>query len=501
MMNWSDKTLFVGDNLHVLRGMNSETVDLIYLDPPFNSNRSYAAPIGSQAAGAAFKDAWTLSDVDLMEHQALKENHPGLFAVIDAAGRVQSKGMKSYLIMMAVRLLELRRLLKETGSLYLHCDPTASHYLKLACDAIFGAANFRSEIVWRRSNSHNKTNRQYGPIHEIILFYCKSQKCTFHPGTRPYAKAYIENRFTKEDERGRYQTNYLTGPGQRNGESGEEWRGFDPTAADRHWAIPRSLREFLPDQGKSMTSHEKLECLYKQDLIVFPKKVGGQPMYKQYVGEGVPYQDIWAYQPNTRGALFNSDENIDQDVKWLEAEAERVGYPTQKPLGLLERIIHTSSDEGDAILDPFCGCATTLVAADRLRRRWVGIDLSARAGDLVKERIEADQGHLFRDIVIREDIPQRTDLEPPLTAKEKREYKKTLYGLQMGYCNGCNEHFQIRNLHMDHITARARGGTDHAWNFQLLCGACNSEKGTKTQAEFQAEVAQRRNLSWLDAAG
>ena len=139
-MNWSDKTLFVGDNLHVLRGMNSETVDLIYLDPPFNSNRNYAAPIGSRAAGAAFKDAWTLSDIDLVEHQGLKENHPGLYAVIDAAGTAHSKGMKSYLIMMAVRLLELRRVLKDTGSLYLHCDPTASHYLKLTCDAVFGRA-------------------------------------------------------------------------------------------------------------------------------------------------------------------------------------------------------------------------------------------------------------------------------------------------------------------------------------------------------------------------
>ena len=190
-MNWEDKTLFVGDNLHVLRGMNSETVDLIYLDPPFNSNRSYAAPIGSRAAGAAFKDAWTLSDIDLVEHQALKENHPGLYAVIDAAGTAHSKGMKSYLIMMATRLLELRRVLKDTGSLYLHCDPTASHYLKLTLDAVFGQRNFCSEVIWRRSNAHSKTNRQFGPIHDTLLFYSKSQKCTLHPGTRPYTKPTI----------------------------------------------------------------------------------------------------------------------------------------------------------------------------------------------------------------------------------------------------------------------------------------------------------------------
>ena len=248
-----------------------------------------------------------------------------------------------------------------------------------------------------------------------------------------------------------------------------------------------------------MTSHEKLECLYKQDLIVFPKKQGGQPMYKQYVGEGVPYQDIWAYQPNTKGVLFGSNECIDEDVKWLEAEAERIGYPTQKPLGLLARIIRTSSTPGDVVLDPFCGCATTLVAADRLGCQWVGIDLSAKAGELVKERIEAYQKELFRDIQVREDIPKRTDLGPPLTTQERREYKRVLYGLQVGRCNGCNIHFErLEDFHMDHIVARARGGTDHDFNFQLLCGHCNSVKGKKTQAEFAAIISQKRkDFSWM----
>ena len=272
--NWKNRTIWTGDNLDIMRGMNSESIDLIYLDPPFNSNRDYAAPIGSQAAGAAFKDTWTLSDVDQAWHGETADRQPALYAIIDAAGLAHGKGMKSYLIMMGVRLLEMHRILKPTGSLYLHCDPTASHYLKMLSDAIFSGSRFRSEIIWRRSNVHNKTKKQYGPIHDVLLFYTKSTEFTFHPGTRPYSKAYIDSRFTKNDDRGRYQTNYLTGPGERHGDSGKEWRGFDPSNANRHWAIPRSLRPYLPD-SKEMTSQEKLEALAVQDLIVFPKKRGG----------------------------------------------------------------------------------------------------------------------------------------------------------------------------------------------------------------------------------
>ena len=209
-----------------------------------------------------------------------------MYAIIDAAGVAHGTRMKSYLIMMGVRLLEMKRILKDTSSVYLHCDPTASHYLKMLMDSIFGQGNFRSEIIWRRSNAHSKTKKQFGLIHDTLLFYSKSNKFVFHPGTRPYTTAYIQERFKHDDKRGRYQTNYLTGPGSRTGESGAGWRGFDPTKANRHWAIPRSLRKFLYNEGKGMSSHQKLEALYKQDLIVFPKKKGGQPMYRQYIWRG-----------------------------------------------------------------------------------------------------------------------------------------------------------------------------------------------------------------------
>lgn len=498
------RTVFAGDNLHLLRGINSESVDLIYLDPPFNSNKTYSAPIGSKAAGAAFKDAWTLSDVDLQEHNRLKQENESLYALIYSAGKIHSKGMFSYLMMMAPRLFEMKRVLKRTGSIYLHCDPTANSYLRMLCDSVFGSRSFRSEIVWRRSNAHSKTRRQYGPIHDTLLFYAMSDAAVFHPGTRPYSKAYINERFTRSDERGRHQMNYLTGPGTRHGESGDEWGGFDPTSAGRHWAIPRSLRSFLPDDGRDMSSHEKLNRLHKEGLIVFPKKPGGQPMYKQYIGPGVPYQDLWAYQPNTNGILFDSDEHIDQDVKWLETEPERTGYPTQKPLGLLDRIIRTSSNEGDLVLDPFCGCATTMVSAELLDRKWCGIDLSSKAAELVVSRIQQNRSLFrFRDIKHRSSIPIRTDIEREMasTPKERKALKGKLYNDQEGYCNLCHTWFDDeRHFDMDHIFPKAMGGQDWVDNFQLLCGSCNTIKGKKTQEEARARLVELRGIDFTPFA-
>ncbi len=244
--NWANQTIWTADNLDVLRGMNSESVDLIYLDPPFNSNRDYAAPIGSEAAGAAFKDTWTLSDIDVAWIGLIAEKEPNLSAVIDVAGLSHGKGMKSYLVMMAVRQLEMRRLLKPTGSIYLHCDPTASHYLKGLMDTVFGSDNFRSEIVWRRSNAHNKLSKQYGPVHDSLLFYSRGNRFTFHPGRTPYTTVYAEKSFPGTDSRGKYQSNVLTGSGTREGESGEPWWEYDPTPHGRHWAIPASIRAFIP---------------------------------------------------------------------------------------------------------------------------------------------------------------------------------------------------------------------------------------------------------------
>lgn len=444
--------LYYGDNLPILRGFPDECVDLIYLDPPFNSDADYNAIFKDEsgkrtdAQVKAFEDTWHWGP-SAEEHYAFLTNtglHKGrvpeeVTGIIAALVQALSKGdLTAYLVEMTVRLVELRRVLKETGSLYLHCDPTASHYLKVILDSIFGPSYFRSEIIWRRTNSHNKTTQQYGGIHDTIFYYTKSNTYPFHPGSRPYTKGYIEARFKNTDARGRYQLNYLTGPGVRHGESGREWRGFDPTRNARHWAIPASLRSFLKDRGEGMTSHEQLEAMFSQDLIVFPKKEGGQPMYKQYVGAGTPYQDIWAFQPNTSGVLYESAEHIDQDVKYLESEAEKLGYPTQKPLGLLERIILSSSEPGDLILDPFCGCGTAVAASQKLGRKWIGIDLTYLSIAVMKKRL---QDH-FPELGKIEVIGAPTELEGARRLAADEE----------------NGRYQFQWWALDQIGATPRGG-------------------------------------------
>ena len=457
--NWANRTLWTGDNLDIMRGMHSESVDLIYLDPPFNSNKNYAAPIGSEAAGAAFKDTWNLDDVDEAWHGEIADRDPTLYAIIDAAGYAHGKGMKSYLIMMAVRLMEMQRVLKDTGSIYLHCDPTASHYLKTLMDAVFGAGNFRNEVVWKRSHSHNSA-RRYGPIHDVILFYAKSDRYEWFSVRQPYAPDYV-NRFFKFDDndgRGRYWTGDITGSGTRNGETGKDWRGFDPTAKQRHWMVP-------PD---------KLDELDADNRVFWPRTKGAWPKLKRYLAEakGIPLQDVIddIYGLSTMGA----------------PRGERVGYPTQKPLALLTRFIQASTDEGDIVLDPFCGCATACVAAEKLGRQWVGIDLSAKAANLVKLRLRKEMG-LFYDVHHRLDIPRRLDQGK---VPDYRTHKHTLYGVQEGLCAGCRVIFPFRNMTVDHVVPQSKGGTDHMTNLQLLCAACNSMKGTRSQEEFVAVLVR-----------
>ena len=391
-MNIQPKTIFTGDNLPIMRGMNSESVDLIYLDPPFNSNANYAAPIGSKAAGAEFKDTWTLSDIDVAWLDLIESKHPALNRVIHAA---MTNSDKSYLIYMSTRLLHMKRVLKDTGSIYLHCDPTMSHYLKLVMDAVFGKRQFRNEIVWYyRGNSIAK--KQYPSKHDTLLYYAM-QGSTFNLAYLPYAEATLR-RYNHTDENGkRYKISAL-----RDG---------------------------------------------KQEKV--------------YMGEGKLVDSVW-------------------DIPVIRTKKERTGYPTQKPLSLLDRIIKASSNVDDTVFDPFCGCATTLVAADRLKRNWIGIDISPKAAELVVSRIESDQG-LFRDIIHRTDIPHRTDLGniPPYNAPEN---KTRLYGYQQGNCGGCGCHFEARHLEIDHIISKSVGGTDHIENLQLLCGHCNRVKGDRGQA-------------------
>jgi site-specific DNA-methyltransferase (adenine-specific) len=401
-----ENVLFYGNNLDVLRNdIEPESVDLVYLDPPFNSNATYnvlfRGPTGeeSQAQIEAFEDTWHWNDeAEAAFDDVMRSGNS------DAANMLRSirsflgdNDMMAYLAMMAVRLLELHRVLKSTGSIYLHCDPTASHYLKVLLDAVFGPMNFRSEVIWRRSSGHNKVSRQYGPIHDTILFYAKTDDAYFQPGYTPVARGYVKEWFTGEDERGPFRTNMLTGPGTRTGSSGKPWRNFDPTSVGRHWAIPKSLRHLLPPEAEDWNTQQCLDHLHGAGFIYIPREGEGQPKYKQYLGAGIPYQDVWAYQPYTQGCLYGTEDAIDEDVKWLQHDQERLGYPTQKPEGLLARIIRSSCPQDGIVLDPFCGCGTTIAAAQSLGRRWLGIDITHLAIGLIERRLrETHPGVRFR---------------------------------------------------------------------------------------------------------
>lgn len=456
--------MWTGDNLPVLRGLNSESIDLVYADPPFNSNQDYAAPIGSKAAGAAFKDTWTLSDVDEAWLGEIAEQAPSVYAAIENAGIVHGKGMKSYLIMMAVRLLEIRRVLKATGSLYLHCDDTAGAYLRVLCDAVFGVANLRSEITWKRHNARS-TARRWPRVHDTILFVSKSNRFEFTPAKVAGDTAKLPHTLITGEDGRKYQTYELTGAGTRDGESGRPWRGYDPAGMGRHWAN-------LPS---------KMDAWDHAGLIHWPRKTGSRGGFPRRRADE-PF--VPTVRQVTIGDVWTDIDRINQAAK------ERVGYPTQKPLRLLDRIIEASSNPGDVVLDPFCGCATACVSAESLGRHWLGIDLSPLAANLVESRLQ-DEFKIFAQIHHRTDVPRRTDTGP---LPSYRTHKHQLFGRQEGRCAGCEIVFPFRNFTIDHRVPRSAGGTDHIDNLQLLCGACNSTKGTRSQAYLLATLKERGML-------
>ena len=376
-------TLYYGDNLDILRRyLKDETVDLVYLDPPFNSAQSYNAFFhekdGTDAASQirAFEDTWHW-DLDTRKAYDAVTEQPGKVSDVMQAFYTFLGGndMMAYLTTMAPRLVELRRVLKATGSLYLHCDPTASHYLKLLLDAVFGADSFRSEVVWKRTSAHSGSKR-WGPVHDVLLFSTKTDNYTWNNVFQPYNPDYLKTFYKYSDERGTFRVDNLTGAGVRSGESGQAWRGVNPTDAGRHWAVPGKAILDLDPKLAGCGVHEKLDALDRAKLIHWPAK-GRVPAFKRYF--------------NAEAGVFIADVITDIDPISSQS-AERLGYPTQKPVALLERIIKASSNPGDVVLDPFCGCGTTIDAAEKLGRDWIGIDITQLAISLIKSRLQDTYG-------------------------------------------------------------------------------------------------------------
>ena len=468
--NWANQTIWTGDNLEIMRGMNSESVDLIYLDPPFNSKADYAAPIGSKAAGAAFKDTWTLSDVDVEWINLIEAKHPVLYRVLLASMKDSDK---SYLAYMAARLIEMKRLIRPTGSVYLHCDPTMSHYLKLVMDAVFGIGNCLNEIVWRRSAAHNDTKqgmRRAGKVHDVIHLYRSGGDYIWNPQYTPYTEEYLEMEYRHVSDGGRrFKQTDLTAA-KPGGDTKYEWQVKRRIGVGETWEADLADEYLTPRDGweyKAVSPYRGRYWAYsKENMRLFATegrlhhRKTGTPRLMQFADEmpGIPLQDLW------------------DDISPALGE-QRTDYPTQKPIDLLRRIIRASSIEGQTVFDPFCGCATACIAAEVEGRDWIGIDISAKAAELVAARLHDEVGMMYGG-AHRVDIPKRTDLGrlPPYNSRENRT---KLYGEQEGNCAGCRTHFEMRNLEVDHIIARNKGGTDHIENLQLLCGNCNRLKGDR----------------------
>ncbi len=442
--NFPSNVLYEMDNLEVLRGMNSETVDLIATDPPFNTKRSRSGTAGFYVDNwrwgdtRILPDQWKWNEVHPRWLEEIKDDHSALFQAIESARLCQDENTAAFLCFLSVRLLEMHRILKPTGSIYLHCDATASHYIKMCMDAIWGKKNFRNEIIWRKySGRKSNATRKFPTQQDSILFYAASDAATFSPVYLPMSEKEISKKYRHVDDDGR---RYRLAWGRRYQQTGEQ------------------RKIYLDEQPGRMVG-----TLWIED-----------------------------------GLQLNTSSN------------ERTGSPDQKPLALYERIIAASSNEGDLVLDPFCGCATTIIAAKNLKRDWVGIDrrVDARYHIITRlmgvtrkerERLEkyaTDESWLHRqtrkfkfqystDPPVRDDNGQNSApvLDPVYSLRNPHshaEIKEMLIGKFGVKCWGCNlKPPDDRYLHLDHIIPKSDGGSNDIDNRALLCQPCNSKKSNK----------------------
>ena len=418
-MNIKNRTIYCKDNLEILQGINSESVDMIYLDPPFNKKKSFHAPIGSLAEGAEFKDTWYADDVKDGWVLSIAEQYPKLYSYLFNVKGFAKISDYAYLVYMSVRVLECRRILKPSGSLFYHCDYAMSHSIKIMLDIIFNANNFRNEIIWNKGFRGTESERIFQHAFDSIFFYSKSDRYTWNQQYQEY-------------------------------------------------------------KDKKMTRYNKVDENEKKYALIKRKRIDGSIYY------GKTY-------PKHEGKKINDVINI---ATMASTSKERVGYPTQKPLELLHRLIKATTNEGNIVLDPFCGCATTCVAAEQLGRQWVGIDVSIKAYSLVIERLKkhidlfnVKQMDWLVQVEHQQDPPKRTDLDAIQnefhSAGERRRYSLTkevreaVWERDGGKCVEC---LAKENIHYDHIIPFSLGGSNTIDNLQILCASCNLSKGNRSHS-------------------
>lgn len=528
-----NRHLFIADNLNLLRALDNESIDLICIDPPFAKNQTFTGSLKPPLSDAErkqelatltgwgihnqhdaenagiewpdadntgrFSDIWRWED-DVHEDWVtrIESEFPALAKLIDTTRTAHSEGMAAYLTFMAIRIIEMHRVLKPTGSMYLHCDPTASHYLHALMDAVFGMENFRSEITWKRTSSHNDVRRNYGAVGDIILFYTKSGKFTFNRLFLPYSESYIKNFYRYVDENNRrYRTGDLRSPHPRPNLT-YDYKGYKPHP--NGWSV----------------SFQRMKELDAEGRLHFPKKKSGRIQRKRFLDEmpGVPAGNIW------------------DDIRPIGAQAkERTGYPTQKPVVLAERIIKASSNPGDVVLDCFAGCAYVPVAAERNGRQWIACDISPRALTVLRrqfakfnyavdgtQQTETPLLNPEANIITQGPgaLPDRTDEDPverqdikelperkfkvPASIIPEAEMLERLLELSgytawcCGYANRMPDGTVIRttrNFHLDHIDPKSKDGSNDIQNRAPLCPYHNTRKNNRRVhlADYRTEIA------------
>lgn len=473
-INVDDNTLFIGDNLDILRGLNSESVDLIYLNPPGNSGRIIRARDTTDAAGVTYDDRWTQDDMRTEWLDEIELRQPDAVPIITAAKVAHDDGMAAYLIFMGVRLLELQRILKPSGSMYLHCNPRTAHYLKALMDAVFGREQFRSDVTWKRTAMREGPKRWVW-THDTMLFYAGPREYAWNQVLQEHPPEYWKRYYSFSDERGRYQAQPLTRLGRLYDDRGVAWRGIDPAKAGRHWEVPmKVLRAAYPFRGDldRLDSTQKLDLLDEKGLIHWTS--GGAPRYK-------------IYADMTRGERLS--DVVTTIARIDSRDKEYTGWPSQVPEALLDIVIRASTNPGDLVLDPFCGSGTACVVSERRGRRWIGIERAEQAPAVLERRMEREIGGRY--FSVREQAPGRTDEGESHKPLEFGGAKQLIYERQQGRCKGCEHNLPEHVLVLDWVDDVPVSQPADIDELQLLCHLCRFLRGKNSMDHLRVQLFRR----------